>query len=361
MVRRRQKGLVFISYAHTDRERVEPLVKVLAARFNVWWDRGIELGEIWRQTLMDHLDSARCVVVIWTATSVEREFIWSEVERVRDRGIVVPVKFDKNAKIPLGFDQMQHLNLTSWTGRTTKPLKTLLERISRLLARPSRERRNATTLANDSWVVNDSLRATGELLRLSDEIRSIGGVLIPGTGPVKDLLGTLEEVHRTYTSVIEAISRFVAPAARGRQINSKPYLDMERGALITTIDSKRGHCARIVEYYIRAGGLRDWLEPRLASEKLKMVDEAFRQLGTADGDLFAALARIGDVMTEEASAIVGLLLADQQKVARKRILEGRKKLLPLERSLASAMRKLQRIESSLGYVPSAGKPKARRK
>lgn len=195
-------------------------------------------------------------------------------------------------------------------------------------------------------------------MRLSSEIRTVGGVLIPGSGPVKDLLGTLKEVHRTYGAVSDAISRFVAPAIGARQIDSRAYLAMERGALARIIESNRGHCTRILEYYDRAGGLRDWLEPRLPSRQLKTVDEAFRQLGTADGDLFAALARIGDVMTEEASAIVGLLLSGQQRVARKRILDGRKKLLPLERRLASAMSKLQRIESSLGYVLRAGKRRA---
>lgn len=152
----RPKRLVFVSDAHADRAHVEPLVRVLARRFNVWWDRGIELGESWRRTLMDHLDSARCVVVVWTTQSVEREFIWSEVERVKDRGIVVPVILDRNAKIPLGFDRMQHLDLTSWAGRTTKPLEELVARVARLLARPSRQRRHAPTLAADKWAVKES-------------------------------------------------------------------------------------------------------------------------------------------------------------------------------------------------------------
>lgn len=359
MPQRKQKGMVFVSYAHDDRQRVEPLVKFLAKHFNVWWDTGINLGETWRQTLMHQLDSARCVVVVWTEASVEREFIWSEVARVKDRGIVIPVKLDRNARIPLGFDQMQHLDLTSWAGRATKSLEALTKRVASLLARPSRERRHASTLATDTWVVNESLRATGELVRLSDEIRSIGGILIPGSGPVKDILGTLEEVHRTYTSVSEAISRFVAPAVRSGQIKVRPYLEMERGVLVTLIKNNRGHCTRIIEYYIRVGGLRDWLVPRLASEKLKTLDEVFRQLGTADGDLFEGLARIGDLMTEEASAIVGLLLSGQQQVARKRILEGRNKLLPLERSLVAAMSQLQQIEGSLGYVPTARNRKAK--
>ena len=355
MAQRRPKGMVFVSYAHEDRKRVEPLVRALAARFNVWWDREIELGETWRQTLMEKLDSARCVVVVWTAASVGRDFIWSELDRVKDRGIVVPVKLDHNARIPPGFDQMQHLDLTSWTGSDAKALKELLARIKRLLARPARARAYTPTLKSDTWTLDRSVQATGELQRLSDDIRTIGGILMPGAGPVEDLLSTLEEVHRTYASVSEAISRFVAPAVRRGPIDARPYLAMERGQLETLIENNRGHCTRIVEYYARVGGLRDWLEPRLKPDELKSLDETFGQLGTADGDLFEALVGVGNVLTGEASAIAGLILAGQQKIARQRILDGRKKLLPLERGLSKAMRSLQRIESSLGFVPPKNK------
>ena len=106
MAQRRPKGMVFVSYAHEDRKRVEPLMKALAARFNAWWDREIELGETWRRTLIEKLDSARCVVVVWTAASVGSDFIWSELDRVKDRCIVVPVKLDQNARIAPGFDQI---------------------------------------------------------------------------------------------------------------------------------------------------------------------------------------------------------------------------------------------------------------
>ena len=180
---------------------------------------------------------------------------------------------------------------------------------------------------------------------------------MPGAGPVEDLLSTLEEVHRTYASVSKAISRFVAPAVRRGPIDVKPYLAMERGELVTLIENNRGHCTRIVEYYARVGGLRDWLEPRLKPDKLKLLDETFGQLGNADGDLFEALVGVGDILTGEASAIAGLILAGQQEIARERILDGRKKLLPLERGLSKAMNSLQRVESSLGFVPRTNKHK----
>jgi hypothetical protein len=270
------------------------------------------------------------------------------------------VKLDRNARIPPGFDQMQHLDLTSWTGSGTKALQELFARIKRLLARPTRARAYTSTLTSGTWALDRSRQATRELQRLSDDIRTIGGILVPGAGPVEDLLSTLEEVHRTYASVSEAISRFVAPAVQRGPIDVKPYLAMERGQLEILIQNNRGHCTRIFEYYARVGGLRDWLEPRLTANKLESLDKTFGQLSTADGDLFDALVGIGGVLTGEASVIAGLVLSGQQKIARQRILDGRKKLLPLERDLSKAMRSLQDIESSLGFVPCENKGESKK-
>jgi hypothetical protein len=343
--------MVFLSYAHEDSSRVEPLAEALGARFNLWWDRDLDLGESWRQTLMDKLDSARCVVVVWTTTSVGRDFVWSEIERVQDRGVVVPVKLDRNARIPLGFTEMQHLDLSSWTGRPSRTLDELCARIARLLAKPAVVRRETMTSAAGAWRLRRSIDATTKLERLTDDIATLGGVLIAGNGPVDDLLGTLDEVHRTYASVSEAVTRFIAPAVRRGPIDAKPYLAMERGQLATLIANNQGHCTRIVEYYFRVGGLRDWLSRRVPAGKLASLDKVFGELGEADDELFAALFEVGHVLTAEASAIVNLVLAGQQRLARRRILEGREKLLPLEGGLSKAMGSLQRAEATLGFVP----------
>jgi hypothetical protein len=352
---KRLNGLVFVSYAHEDLERVAPLVNFLAPRFNVYWDRKIEPGQVWREKLMVHLDSARCVIVVWTTESVTHKFIWSELERVKDRGVVVPVKLDKNAKIPVGLDDWQYVDLIGWNGETAKPLKTLMDRVSRLLRRGHHVPRSWTTLAKDTNIIPDSVRATKELVELSDKIESIGAPLAPGDGPVRYLVRTLEEINKTYSSVSDAIGRFVAPAVSRGRIEAKRYLAMERGDLVTMIQNNRGHCSRILEYYIRVGGLRDSLEGKLSQNELSELDQTFDKLSTADGDMFAQLSRIGDVLTDEASEIVGLILSDQQKVVRKRILEGRQKLLPLQKDLRAAMTRLQEIESSLGYVSVGGR------
>jgi hypothetical protein len=246
---------------------------------------------------------------------------------------------------------MQHLDLSGWSGRRDKRITELLERIHRLVARPTRQKRSYVTLVEDRHQVSQSRHAARRLVALSDQIQTLGGILIPGRGPTGDLLGSLEQVQRTFDAVSGALIRFLQPVVRGGPISPRPYLAMERGSLVTLIERRRGHCARIVEYYGRVGGLRDWLiADGFSGGRLRKVDRAFAELGRTDGELFADLARIGDVLTEEASAIVGLLLGRQQRAARARILEGRRRLLPLEKDLRTASSRMQRIQSSLGHA-----------
>jgi len=352
MAARKPPGMVFVSYAHSDLARLMPLLKLLEKDFNVWWDRDLEIGQTWRQVLMQKLDTARCVVVFWTIDSVHRDFVWSEVDRVKRRGIVIPVKFDKKATIPLGFDQMQHTDLTRWDGRSAAALKKLFAGIRALLARPPPPP-GTTTIASDTWMLTNSTQATERLERLTGEIATLAGVFVSGSGPVVDLHDALGEIHKTYASITKAIGRFLAPVAKRGAIDSKPYLAMERGTLRTYIEENRGHCTRILEYYGRVGGIRDWLETRTETSLLKSADEVFGQLATADGDMFDSLVRVGDLLTGEAGEIAGLLISGQQDLARARLLEARTKLLPLEHGLSQAAATLQRAESTLGYVPGA--------
>jgi TIR domain len=354
-VRSKPNGMVFISYAHADRDRIEPIVRRLAAKFNVWWDRDLELGDTWRRTLQDKIDAARALIVFWTANSVKKDFIWSEVQRSKEnRGVIVSVILDHQARVPLGFSELQHIHLDSRSGGIDAGMRDLMARVRRLLARPSRQKRTDTTLANTNTPVRQSRRAASRLLALSDQIHSLGSLLIPGHGLTRDLLGSLKQVDRTFRAVSEAIASFLRPAAGRGKVSVKPYLTMERGSLSAAIERNRGHCGRIVEYYGSVGGLRDWLvDHGLEPRKLAAADAAFAELGESDNDLFARLSDIGDVLTEEASAIAGLLLAGNEKAARTRIVKGRRTLLPLERNLRAAQTRMARLLSSMGYAPTS--------
>lgn len=114
---------VFVSYKAEDRPRVEPLVEALEAEgLSVWWDARVGGGEAWRESIAEHLEAARCVIVIWSkrSTAPEGRFVRDEANRAQHRGTYLPVTIDK-VQPPLGFGEMQALALTGWKGDASDP------------------------------------------------------------------------------------------------------------------------------------------------------------------------------------------------------------------------------------------------
>ena len=109
---------VFISYKREDRLRVEPLVECLrSANLRVWWDAEIPGGSTWRGEILRQLHRAKCVLVIWSEGSVssDADFVHEEAGFGKQRGILLPVSLD-DVSPPLGFGQVQALDLIGWTG-----------------------------------------------------------------------------------------------------------------------------------------------------------------------------------------------------------------------------------------------------
>jgi serine/threonine-protein kinase len=109
---------LFVSYKAEDRPRVAPLVHALEAEgYSVWWDAQIGGGEAWRDTICRELDAARLVLVIWSKRSVgpQGRFVHDEATRAQRRGAYLPAIIDK-VDPPLGFGEIQSLNLVRWKG-----------------------------------------------------------------------------------------------------------------------------------------------------------------------------------------------------------------------------------------------------
>jgi hypothetical protein len=114
----------FISYKREDELRVGRLARALEqAGVNIWWDRGLPGGESWHANIETHLDAAGCVVVIWSNGSVapEGNYVRDEARRGLNRGLLVPVLIDRLSQIPLGFGEIQAIDLSRWKGDARDP------------------------------------------------------------------------------------------------------------------------------------------------------------------------------------------------------------------------------------------------
>ncbi|HZF10990.1 MAG TPA: toll/interleukin-1 receptor domain-containing protein [Thermoanaerobaculia bacterium] len=114
---------IFLSYKCEDEARVAPIVLGLrSARLSVWWDRDISGGQAWRQSISEHLETSRCVIVVWSERSVGplAEFVHDEAKRGQARGVLLPVRIDPVTE-PLGFGEIQTLDLVGWRGNLRDP------------------------------------------------------------------------------------------------------------------------------------------------------------------------------------------------------------------------------------------------
>ena len=98
---------VFVSYSRDDLKLVRPIIAAIeAAGYPVWWDGMLSPGERFATSTEAALESARAVVVLWSAKSTASHWVHDEATRGRDRGCLVPLSVD-GSKPPLGFRQFQ--------------------------------------------------------------------------------------------------------------------------------------------------------------------------------------------------------------------------------------------------------------
>jgi TIR domain len=73
---------VFISYSKSEPQITKDLAKELELRgISVWWDTELVAGEMFHKTILEKLQQAKAVVVIWTRSSVESQWVLSEASR----------------------------------------------------------------------------------------------------------------------------------------------------------------------------------------------------------------------------------------------------------------------------------------
>lgn len=127
---------VFLSYSRADRESARVVADALGqAGLEVWWDAQIEGGTAFAKAIATALHASDAVVVLWSAHSLESDWVLDEAAQGRDQKKLVPVSID-GSDPPLGFRQYQSIPVRISRGRLADDaLQALLRAVMPLAGR----------------------------------------------------------------------------------------------------------------------------------------------------------------------------------------------------------------------------------
>jgi len=131
---------VFVSYSRKDLKSARPVIAAIeAAGYSVWWDGMLTPGERFLTTTANALEKARAVVVLWSATSVQSDWVQDEATRGRERGCLVPITID-GSRPPLGFGQFHTYAVNTAHAAKDPGIEAMLQAIAALHGSPAQQR-----------------------------------------------------------------------------------------------------------------------------------------------------------------------------------------------------------------------------
>jgi adenylate cyclase len=124
---------IFVSYAREDVAAAEAFAGVLErAGHEVWWDSRIRAGSRYSRDIASALDSAEAVIVLWSKSSIESDWVQDEAAEGLEGSRLVPTTLD-GCRPPLGFRQYQTIDMVGWRAGAAA-FKRLLETVDSKLA-----------------------------------------------------------------------------------------------------------------------------------------------------------------------------------------------------------------------------------
>ncbi len=76
---------IFVSYAHSDEEKVLSVIQYLYQQgFRIWYDEGIEAGADWPEYIAEHLAESTCVIAFFSQNAMNSDHCLEEINYARE-------------------------------------------------------------------------------------------------------------------------------------------------------------------------------------------------------------------------------------------------------------------------------------
>lgn len=112
---------VFLSYARADAASARRVAKALEASGHaVWWDSHLPAHRDYSEEIERRLEQARAVVVLWSKSAIQSQWVRAEADFARSRNKLVQAQLDDGLP-PMPFNQIQCASLKGWRGNVRHP------------------------------------------------------------------------------------------------------------------------------------------------------------------------------------------------------------------------------------------------
>ena len=130
---------IFVSYAREDAEAAKRLeVDLMGEGWKLWRDDKLAVARPFDQQLEAVLNTARCVVVLWSQYSVSSQWVRAEASIALERGVLVPV-FIQRVDPPVLFRQIQGVLVDAIDPEPREAqIKSLIDKLHQFIGAPSR-------------------------------------------------------------------------------------------------------------------------------------------------------------------------------------------------------------------------------
>jgi len=107
---------IFISYSRQDHGHAERLARALSSLgYELWWDVDLPNGVSWRRKIEEELELAKIVLVLWSRSARESDYVADEADFAKHAGKYAAVILDDSRPM-FGFAQLQFDDLRKWNG-----------------------------------------------------------------------------------------------------------------------------------------------------------------------------------------------------------------------------------------------------
>ena len=107
---------VFISYSRSNAQQVAQLARMVEAEgYKVWWDADLPPHQSYGDVITAKISAARAAIVVWSASSVQSEWVRAEADMARNQKKLIQTSLDE-VMPPLPFNQIQYAPIGDWRG-----------------------------------------------------------------------------------------------------------------------------------------------------------------------------------------------------------------------------------------------------